>query len=198
MPMHWDACSYPRAHVLCCQPAFGQSCASWGGWWTPEHCWSPLLQHPLKHQIQLTARCGHAYRRICFGQVTMEHPTFCYFLVIISFTTSASLSCGESTTLPKIFNLVCIISLHGDYILGHCKRQEKTALLGSLSKAKGPTLTHLYQCFSWHTISLMSFFNAFIDGNFHLPKVLAFSSISLDLFLEKFFMLSILNNPPSV
>lgn len=44
----------------------------------------------------------------------------------------------------------------------------------------------------------MSFFNASIDANFHLTKALVFSSVSLDLFLEKNFTLSVLNNPPWV
>lgn len=106
----------------------------------------PLLQHPLKHQVQLAA-CRHACRRICFGQVTTEHLLFCYFLVIISFITSASLSsCAESTTPPKILNLVYIISLHVDFILGHCKRQRENCPTGLLVQEANsyPTLPVLF------------------------------------------------------
>lgn len=89
----------------------------------------PFLPHPLKHMTS----CRHACRRICFGQVTTEHPMFCYFLVIISCITSASLSsCAESTTLPKILNLVYIISLHVDFMLGYCKRQGENHPTGLL------------------------------------------------------------------
>lgn len=100
----------------------------------------------LKHRVQLTA-CRHACRRICFGQVTTDYPMFCYFLFIISLITSASLSsCAESVTLPKILNLVYIISLHVDCILGHCKRQGEncpTELLVQGAKSY-PTLPVLF------------------------------------------------------
>lgn len=87
----------------------------------------PLLQHPLKHWEQLTAQDRHACRRICFEQVTMKNPVFCYSLVTISFITSAShSSCAESTSLPKILINILVYfihSLNADYVLEHCKRQ---------------------------------------------------------------------------
>lgn len=49
-----------------------------------------------------------------------------------------------------------------------------------------PSLVQPYWCLPWQTISPLSFFNVSIVENFHLPKLLVFSSTSLDLVLENF------------
>lgn len=80
---------------------------------------------------------------------TSDHRTSHVLLLLSnqSFIISASLSShAESTTLPKILNLAYIISLHVDFILGHCKRQGENCPTGLLVQGANsyPTLPVLF------------------------------------------------------